>query len=504
MRIVNENNIAKSSFLLTMVVISVITFGVGAYFVVTKYELSSRELGRLETVLIDQQKLVLLADVEKLQVRIESLNRALQEDNAEPLESPIGEDSDDDTVELQKSSTGEDSDDGNLEPQESPTGEGSDDGNLEPLESSTGEDSDDDESNARVLQQKVIELLGRADDLAGDGYFIYQLHDMAGGENFASMLFNPARPDLVDQKLSTDFPDARGYDFRKVFMKDIRDRGESFVTYWYEKDLPDGTIDQELGRKLAYFKLDPDWNWIVAKSVYLDSIDLLIEQQRAARKHAMLIDMAVLAVLFLSSVVLAFFLTYSFSLGIHALLQKHRDTEQQHVGEIENLSKTIDQQNKSDRLTGAYNRAHLTDELGKEQARSERYQTPLSLIVFDVDHFRAINDKQGRTAGDSVLTELAAMVKDNIRKTDIFARWGSEEFAILAPGIDLDKGRMFAEKLRMLVEEYSFSIKERVTCSFGVSFYQATENPEDFVHRADTALQRAKAEGRNRCVVQES
>lgn len=488
MRLVNENNIAKSSFLLTMVVISVITFGVGAYFVVTKYELSSRELGRLESVLIDQQKLVLLADVEKLQVRIESLNRALQEDNAEPLESPIGEDSDDDTVELQKSSTGEDSNDDNVEPQESPT----------------GEDNDDDESNARVLQQKVIELLGRADDLAGDGYFIYQLHDMAGGENFASMLFNPARPDLVDQKLSTDFPDARGYDFRKVFMKDIRDRGESFVTYWYEKDLADGTIDQELGRKLAYFKLDPDWNWIVAKSVYLDSIDLLIEQQRAARKQAMLIDMAVLAVLFLSSVVLAFFLTYSFSLGIHALLQKHRDTEQQHVGEIENLSKTIDQQNKSDRLTGAYNRAHLTDELGKEQARSERYQTPLSLIVFDVDHFRAINDKQGRTAGDSVLTELAAMVKDNIRKTDIFARWGSEEFAILAPGIDLDKGRMFAEKLRMLVEEYSFSIKERVTCSFGVSFYQATENPEDFVHRADTALQRAKAEGRNRCVVQES
>ncbi len=472
MRIVNEQNIAKTSFILTMVVISVITFGVGAYFVVTRHELSSRELGRLETVLIDQQKQALLADVEKLLVRIESLNRALQEDNAEPLESLTDEDSDDD--------------------------------NAETLESPTDEDSDDDESKARLLQQKVIEALGRADDLAGDGYFIYQLHDLAGGENFASMLFNPARPDLVDQKLSTDFPDARGYDFRKVFMKDIRDRGESFVTYWYKKDFADGTrVDQELGRKLAYFKLDPDWNWIVAKSVYLDSIDLYIDQQRAARKQAMLIDMAVLAALFLCSAVLAFFLTYSFSLGIHSLLQKLRDTEEQHVREIENLSKTIDQQNKSDRLTGAYNRSHLTDELGKEQARSDRYQTPLALIVFDVDHFRAINDKQGRTAGDSVLTELAEMIKDNIRKTDIFARWGSEEFAILAPGVDLDQGRKFAEKLRMLVEAYSFSIRERVTCSFGVSFYQATENPEDFVNRADTALQRAKAEGRNRCVALE-
>ena len=456
MVIVSERNIAKTSFILTMVVISVITFGVGAYFIVTKYELSSRELDRLETVLVDQQEQALQSDVEKLLVRIESLSRVLQESL------------------------------------------------IEQAESTAAEDESDDDSIARVLQQKVIEELGWDEDLAGDSYFIYQLHDMSGGENFASMLFNPARPDLVGQKLSTDFPDARGHDFRKVFMKDIRDRGESFVTYWYEKDPTDGTDDLELGRKLAYFKLDPDWNWIVAKSVYLDSLDHVIEQQRAARKQAMPIDLAVLAILFLCSVVLAFFLAYTFSLGIHSLLQKYRDTEEEHVREIENLSKAIDQQNKSDRLTGAYNRAHLNDELGKEQARSDRYLTPLSLIVFDVDHFRAINDTRGRSAGDLVLTELVAMVKDNIRKTDIFARWGSEEFAILAPGVDLDHGRMFAEKLRMLVEEYSFSIKEKVTCSFGVSIYEAPENPEDFVYRADTALQRAKSEGRNRCLAIES
>lgn len=452
MRIVTEQNIAKVSFFLIMVVISVITFGVGVYFVVTKFELSSRELGRLEMMLIEQRKGDLQSDVTKLLVRIESLSRSLQEDL------------------------------------------------IEESESADEEDGDGGVTIARLLQQRVIDELGWSEDLAGDTYFIYKLHDLSGGNNFATMLFNPSRPDLVGQKLSTDFPDARGVDFRKVFMKDIRDRGESFVTYWYSKDSSNPDEEQRTGRKLAYFKFDPDWDWIVAKSVYLDPIDLLLEKRRVALKQGMLIDLAVLGIIFVCGVVLAFFLAYSFSLGVHSLLTKYRDNEQQHLQEIENHSKTLERLNKSDRLTGAYNRAHLNEELGKEQSRSDRYLTPLALIVFDIDSFRAINDKLGRSAGDSVLTEMAAMIKDNIRKTDIFARWGSEEFAILAPGIDLEQGRMFAENLRMLVEEYSFSIKEKVTCSFGVSFYKAPENLEEFIQRSDAALQQAKEEGRNRCV----
>ena len=452
MRIVTEQNVAKVSFLLIMVVISLITLGVGIYFVVTKHELSSRELGRFETMLVEQQKLQLKSDVEKLQVRIESLNRALQE---KQIAQPEGADN---------------------------------------------EEEVSDEATAALLQQKVIEELGWTDDLAADSFFIYKLLDMSGGDNFATMLFNPARPDLVGQQLSTDFPDARGHDFRKVFMKDIRDRGESFVTYWYNREPAEEAELEEIGRKLAFFKLDPEWNWIIAKSVYLDWIDHFIEQRKEAQKQTMLIDLAILAVLFFGSVVVAFFLSFSFSLGIHGLFKKYHETEQQHVDEIDNLNKIIEQQNKSDRLTGAYNRAHLNEELAKEQSRSNRYLTPLSLIIFDVDYFRAINDRLGRSAGDSVLTELVVMVKDNIRKTDIFARWGSQEFAILAPGVDLDHGRMFAEKLRTLVEDYTFSIKEKVTCSFGISLYQASENSEDFIQRADKALQKAKTEGRNRCV----
>ncbi len=467
MAIVSERNIARSTFFLTIVVISVITFGVGAYFIVTKNEMSVRELDRLETLMIGQQKLNLQSDVENLLLRIESLNREIQESLAEEPE-PDGDDATD--VEIEEVDT--------------------DEAAIAAAQ----------EAAAEMLQQRVLDRLGWADDLAGDNYFIYKLHDMAGGENFATMLFNPGRPDLEGQSLSTDFPDAKGHDFRKVFMKDIRDRGEAFVIYWYNRDNPGGMEESEAGRKLAYFKHDPGWNWIVARSVYLDQIDQYIAGRRTEQKKTMGIDLTVLGILFVGSVVLALFLAYSFSISIHALLKKYRESEQLHLLELENLSKTLEQQNQRDRLTGAYNRSHFSAELSTEKARSDRYLTPLSIILFDIDHFRSINDKLGSSAGDTVLKDLVALVKDNIRKTDIFARWGGGEFAILAPGVNLEQGRLFAEKLQILIEGSSFSINKPVTCSFGVSFYQPSEDLEAFVQRADAALQQAKERGRNRCV----
>ncbi len=452
MVIVSERNIGGTSFFFTIIVISLITFGVAAYFIITKNEIAARDLDRFEKVLIDQQKSALQFDVQSLLLRIQSLNRAVQEQQLEQQE-----DGDED--------------------QEEAAGQA-----------------------AELIEKRVVEELGWADELSGDTFFIYKLHDMAGGEDFATMLFNPSRPELVGQNLSTDFPDARGYDFRKVFMKDIRDHGESFVIYWYNKEPGEETEASDTGRKLAYFKYDPEWEWIVAKSVYLDQIDLFLAERRAGQKRAMLIDFGILGIIFFCSVALALFLAYTLSLGIHEILKKYRETEQQNLLEIDSLSKTLERQNRTDRLTSAYNRSHISQELGKEMARSDRYKTPLSMIFFDIDHFRKINDSLGNPAGDSVLMELADLVKDNIRRTDTLARWGGEEFAILAPGIDLTHGRMFAEKLRTMIEAYRFSINEKITCSFGVSFYKSPEKREDFVQRTDSALFEAKSRGRNCCI----
>ena len=111
-----------------------------------------------------------------------------------------------------------------------------------------------------------------------------------------------------------------------------------------------------------------------------------------------------------------------------------------------------------------------------------------------------INDTLGHLAGDTVLRELAALISDNIRQTDVFARWGGEEFVILVTNINIVQAAKFSEKLRKIIETHRFSVERDITCSFGASTYRPPEKIEDFLQRTDEALYRAKKGGRNRCV----
>lgn len=158
----------------------------------------------------------------------------------------------------------------------------------------------------------------------------------------------------------------------------------------------------------------------------------------------------------------------------------------------------------TDPLTGASNRRRFDGALHAEIARSRRYGMPLSLVMFDIDYFKRVNDSLGHPVGDRVLVQLAELVSGNIRETDLFARLGGEEFAVLAPNCDAACAQQFAEKLRRAVEGHAFPDIERLTCSFGVAEFRATDGQDALVKRADEALYRAKGEGRNRVVVAEA
>ncbi|MDO9220349.1 MAG: diguanylate cyclase, partial [Thiobacillus sp.] len=152
----------------------------------------------------------------------------------------------------------------------------------------------------------------------------------------------------------------------------------------------------------------------------------------------------------------------------------------------------------TDTLTGICNRRHFDEVLASEISRAARFTNPLSLILFDVDHFKRVNDTFGHHTGDRVLTQLAVTVGNTIRAIDLFARWGGEEFVVLLPGSDLNAGRLLAEKLRMVLEKQSFSDVERVTCSFGVAEYAAGDDMDALMKKVDRCLYHAKACGRNR------
>ena len=338
-----------------------------------------------------------------------------------------------------------------------------------------------------------------SDSLAGsveDYYFVYELHNIHGGKNFATMLINNNRPDLVGNKLSDDYLDAKGKEFRKEFLKGIRESGEAFVVYWYKKPGNDGGI----GRKLSYFKFYPKWNWVFARGIYFDRLDAALAEQKQEISKKVKDDIVMLCIIFLAAVTVALFVAYRFSKELQKIFDSYRLTQQENLGELEQLNKTLKKQSQTDALTQIFNRGYFNVQLARETSRSSRYKNPLSVVLLDIDYFKIINDTFGHLAGDTVLQEIAHLIQDNIRQSDFLARWGGEEFAVLAPGVELGQALKLAEKLRILVEKHDFSIDRQVTCSFGVSSYMSGEDEDEFLLRADTALYQAKQTGRNKCM----
>ncbi len=155
-----------------------------------------------------------------------------------------------------------------------------------------------------------------------------------------------------------------------------------------------------------------------------------------------------------------------------------------------------------DGLTQIHNRRYLLEQLDREVSRARRYRRELALILFDIDHFKKINDHHGHLAGDYVLKQLATVIRAKIRREDIIARYGGEEFAIVLPEIGRDKGIAFANKIRGLVEKAPFRFEDTkisVTISIGVACSQDDDDAGILIKRADDKLYEAKAAGRN-CV----
>jgi diguanylate cyclase (GGDEF)-like protein len=155
----------------------------------------------------------------------------------------------------------------------------------------------------------------------------------------------------------------------------------------------------------------------------------------------------------------------------------------------------------TDGLTKAHNRRYLTEQLEKELQRARRHRRPLALVMFDLDHFKRINDTFGHLAGDYVLREVAALVRGLLPGDAVFARYGGEEFALLMPETDLPQAYALAEGIRAAIQAHPFQFDgERipVTVSMGIALAGDAAGVEEFIKAADTKLYAAKQSGRNR------
>lgn len=175
-------------------------------------------------------------------------------------------------------------------------------------------------------------------------------------------------------------------------------------------------------------------------------------------------------------------------------------------GVIENVSEqkaatdNLRDLSEKDVLTAIYNRRMALDFLNREMNQARRYSRLLSVVIFDIDKFKLVNDTFGHDIGDVVLKTIAEVVGASLRKSDVFARWGGEEFVIVCPETDIDGALALAEKVRASVANYGFPTAGRVTISAGVaSFCGESDSGECLVKRADKALYVSKNSGRN-CV----
>jgi diguanylate cyclase (GGDEF)-like protein len=168
------------------------------------------------------------------------------------------------------------------------------------------------------------------------------------------------------------------------------------------------------------------------------------------------------------------------------------------IAERKRIEQKLRELSEIDPLTAIYNRRKLFERLGFEVEKAKRYGRPLSLLMFDLDHFKRVNDKFGHNIGDAVLKTTANIVSGVIRNADIFARYGGEEFIIVSPETDITGAAALAEKIRSAVEQCLYPIAGRITVSLGVAELSCNETDAVLVKRADEALYAAKRRGRNR------
>ncbi len=183
------------------------------------------------------------------------------------------------------------------------------------------------------------------------------------------------------------------------------------------------------------------------------------------------------------------------------LIMEDVTEQKENESKLKQLNELLERRATTDVLTGIFNRLRFNEFLDREINESQRYQHPISLIMFDVDHFKKINDTYGHHTGDRVLQGMAKIISASIRESDIFARWGGEEFMILLPHTDAEHSMLLADKLRNAIETHRFEGSFFVTCSFGATQFDDQDTAESLIARVDAALYQAKSEGRNRVVV---
>jgi|GEM_PF-1116838 len=229
--------------------------------------------------------------------------------------------------------------------------------------------------------------------------------------------------------------------------------------------------------------------WKIDENKILPSAKVINRPPDFFIRHRVAVIISILTIIFITII--------SFLIYRQLLMKKTNKKFRELYEEIQRKNQQLNIISEHDSLTGLKNRRAIDKVIKNELARSSRYGTPISILLIDVDHFKRVNDIYGHNIGDRVLSEISEVLKGNVRSTDSVARWGGEEFLIIAANTNLQETIKFGEKIRGKIEEFNFTKIEGLTVSIGVSQHRPGETFSKLYERADDALYSAKNKGRN-------
>jgi len=256
----------------------------------------------------------------------------------------------------------------------------------------------------------------------------------------------------------------------------------SFLLIYYIYESPNLFIQSfgVVALILVFFHLVNRWLQAFLISIFLGSGFIIVTLTRPEE----VINFELLAVSIYIALVIVLSSISAFRINMYKRMQFINTRELQLLSE-------------TDSLTGIYVRGKFDQELSKWIELANRYGHPLSIIMFDIDDLKKVNDRLGHLAGDRIISTLASLVRRVLRKTDIFARWGGDEFVILLPNTEKDQAYELAERIRDLIAGHSFKAVGFLSCSFGVEELRKGDERNSLLSRVDRKLYEAKESGKN-------
>ena len=352
---------------------------------------------------------------------------------------------------------------------------------------------------SKISNEEVLKSIEKIRDDSNGYVFVLS--------NQGKMILNYARPQLVGKNVLE-----KSNPYHKVFTRifwELNNSEYTFITYDWKNPQT-----KKVEKKYGYIKKIPQTNWILGSGFYESDIKddatkqakQLYEDYDVRIKYIISIGFVTLIIAFLISIIISRYLKkifFAYKKGIEdktnelkALNETLEDKVALRTKELEESKHSLEILATTDVLTNVNNRYSIMTRLEDEVHRQKRHDLPLCVMMFDIDHFKEVNDKFGHDTGDEVLKVVVDVVRDNLRDIDIIGRYGGEEFLVIFPNTKLDDAIKVCERIRKSVQNHKFHKVESLTISLGIVQCE-NESTNELFKRLDNLLYKAKNNGRN-------